>query len=1084
MEICLLGTVELRAAGRSEPLGSDKARCVLASLAYETGRPVSLPTLADRLWEGRPPLQAAKSLHSYVSRIRTALRHAAGRGGTAGTGTAIGDSGRPADGRQADGGPAASVVRKAHTYTLEADRETVDLHRYQIRAAEARALADSGDDTRALSLFAEAERLWSGEPLAGLPGTWAERVRRDLAEKRKATTLVRVAVELRLGRYAEVVGDAAGLAEQYPDDETVTGRLIVALYGCGRRAEALDVYQRVVRRLRAEHGSPPGDELRRIQRAVLDRVPAAGLVPSGPAAARRRPPPPYNIPRHPPLVGRRPELGALLAVLDSARGTSVPVVTVEAIDGMAGVGKSTLAFHAALALRERFPDGQLCLDLQAHSSAEEPLSPFEALASLLRLLRVPAAEIPRDPDERTALWRTVLAHRRAVIVLDDAAGPEQVRPLLPGVSHSLVVITSRRRLAGLPGVRKLSLSVLPPDQAIALFRSIVSGERTTAGDTAEIDRVVRLCGCLPLAVEIVANRYESHPSWSVRDLRERLGRTRGRLGEIRDGSREIVRVFEFSYRALTGPQRSAFRLLGLHTGPEFGPGAAAALTGLPLGEAERVLEVLLDCHLLQEPAPHRYRFHDLLGEYARSLAVAEDGEAERDAAVCRLIDFYMRRADEADRGLCPHRSRIEVGAGRDGDGGTGADAPGGLSAARARDWFLTERANLFALVQHSWAHGRPEAAALLTHLLSGFLDEECQWSEAVGLLGRAAAHWSTSGDRYAECRSLVDLATIDIRLGRYPEAARSARRAAAVARGEHDRDGEAEALHLLGLIGWNTGELQQALLLQLEVVDIRLAAGDRRKLTRSLNNCGITLLFLTEHGTAMGCFRGALDGFLAVGDQRAAAQVTNNMGDLYLEAGDRESARRSYEEALRIAVAFGSRSDQAVMRANLAQAIQKFGEPERALVLHRETAAVFRDLGDKRNESVELNGAGTALRMTDRLDEAVTSHEHALELARSIGAAHEEAAALRGLGIAEHLLGRTDAAARHLEAALGTARRIHAQKEEAKALEGLGEVRFATGQLDESRTLLACAAGKFADWDPGEADRVRHIIGQRFAESE
>ncbi|MEU5607867.1 BTAD domain-containing putative transcriptional regulator [Streptomyces sparsogenes] len=1016
-EISILGPVELRTEGRPDPLGSAKIALMLAALALDVGKPVALDTLIEQLWDGDPPAKPRASLHSCAAKIRRRLPQA-----------------------DAPGSP-SPLVQRAHTYTLAVDPEAVDWHRFNRLAAQARSLSDSGDDAQALALLRQAEALWRGEPLAGLGGLWAENVRANLLEGRLAATLTRIAIEFRRGRFAELVGELSALVARYPTDETLIRHLMVAGYGSGRQADALRTYDLARRRLKEELGADPGEALSRAHRLILNRAPVSELftdhaptttapaTPAAPATAA-----PNNLPAHAELVGRHEEMRALQAVLQAPEDGGA-VIALQTITGMGGVGKSLLALHAARRLAKHFPAGQLYIDLQAHSAGRHPLTPEAALTTLLRHLGVPATAVPHDLDELTALWRTMLASRRAVIVLDDAAGPEQVRPLLPGSSSSLIIITSRRRLAGLPGVRPLFLDVLPTDDATALFRRLVGPERSE--DANDVANIARLCGHLPLAIELAAGRMISRPSWTTSHLIQRLSRAHGRLNEIRDVYTDIARVFEMSYNTLTAEQQTVFRLLGLHLAPEFGPHSAAALTGLPLEETERIIETLLDAHLLSEPAPDRYRFHDLLGEYALTLAVAEDTEEDRERAVQRLIDFHLNAAAQADRMIYPRRARLDLHL---------APAPCPLltwpDAQDAKRWLTAERTALVAAERHARTHHRPAQAAQFAHVLAGFLDAEGYWAEAQRMHTHAATHWRTTNNPRAEARALIDLSATLAHSARYPQAVDCARRALTLAQNVHDPTAEAEAVHLLGVLHWHLGRLDEALTLQREALEIRSRSGDQWQVARSQNNLGITLLHLGSHLSAKDSFEAALKGFREVGDHREESHVLNNMSDLFLSIGDRESARQALENSLRISMATGSRSDQAVAQYNLANILDLPECLDAALDLYRQALFSFRQLGDRRNESIALNSIGSAFHAAGREHEAAVHHRSALALAKSIGAALEETQALRCLGLAELRLGDLQSASDHLEAALDLARRLRFPEEQRRALDALADIRL------------------------------------------
>ncbi|MFB9439738.1 AfsR/SARP family transcriptional regulator [Streptomyces showdoensis] len=981
--------MEFRSDGTRGAPGTPKERLALAALALDAGHPVTLDALVHRVWDDRPPSKPRASLHVYAARIRRRL-HAAG--------------------------DPARLVQGAHAYTLEIDPDLVDWHRFRRLTDEARALADGGDTAGALDRLTAADGLWRGEPLAGLSGLWAEATRSHVNEKRLAATLTRTAIELRLGRHAELVPDLTALLDEHPTDETIAAQLMTAAYGCGRQADALRTYDSVRRRLSEELGTDPGEALSRVHRLVLDRAPVTELLPH-PAPS---PAAPHTLPGHGDLVGRERELALLtdgLAGLPPDPGTAEPggpgsgssggsagagggggggggVIALQTIAGMPGVGKSLLAVHAARLLSGRYPDGQVLLDLRTHAPGRQGLSAQAALFTLLRVFGVAADSIPADPDERTALWRTLLSSRRAVIVLDDAADAEQVRPLLPGSSPSLVIVTSRRRLTGLPGVRSLFLDILPAADAAALFRRLVGDDRVR--DPEDVARIVRLCGHLPLAVELAAGRLASRPSWTTSHLVEKLMRTPGRLAEIRDGFREIARVFEMSYQDLTEERRKAFRLLSLHFGSTFGPHAAAAITGLSPGEAERALDSLLDDHLLSEPAPERFQFHDLVGEFARMLAAMEDSPGERDRAQGRLIHFYVHASRRAARLIHPRRFRYEPAAHPPPEAPEFA-LPEWRDAQAARDWLALERPGLVAAEYCARTHGRPLEAALLAGALAGFLEEDGHWSEAQRMHGPAARHWSAVGDARGEAAALIDLAGAQSRAGRYERALSSAHRALDLARTVGDPETEAEVRHLLGVVHWNLGRHATALTLQSATLELRRRTGDVWQIARCRNNMGITHLFLGNYEASEESLHSALKGFRSCGDEREAARVLNNLSDLYIHLGERNTARRAALESLSLLKRIGSDTERASAQVNLASTMIAENESEEMLALYREALSVFRRVGDLRNSAATLHSIGDALRAVGRRADAALHYKGAWTAARDIGAAHEETEARRAL---------------------------------------------------------------------------------------
>ncbi|MGI3229951.1 BTAD domain-containing putative transcriptional regulator [Streptomyces sp. GTA36] len=740
MDCRILGPVEIGSDRRVLALGSTKEALLLAALAYDVGRPVSLDALVHRVWDGDPPGSPLNSLYANATRLRRHMREVL-----------------------AGNGSAPAINRRSRTYTLEADPETVDWHRFQCLVAQARSLSEDADGTdcaRALSLLRQAEALWRGEPLAGLGGLWAEGVRATLQAKRVEATVVRMALELRMGHFADVIGELAELVALRPTDEVLVGQLMIASHGRGLHADALRHYADLRHRLREELGSEPGPELAGIHELILSHAPVGALVPSGRRPALRTPAP-QVLPQHAQLVGRANEMRTLMDRLERS-SSPASAVAIVSISGMAGVGKSLMAWSAAERLAERFPDGQINLDLRTHATARAPVTPQSALTQLLRTLGSVHKSIPATLEELTALWCATLRQRRVVVVLDDAASPEQIRPLLPPSSPSLFLITSRRRLSGLPGAFPITLDVLPQRDAAALFRRMIEDER--ADGPEEVEKIVSLCGHLPLAVEIAASRLNSRPSWSLQYLIERLSREHARIEELHDTDREIAGVFHVSYAALGAEERDVFRMLALHLAPEFGPHGASALTGIPLHRVERVVDSLVDAHLLQAPAPERYRYHDLLGEFAMGLGAAEDSAESRSGALRRLIDFYIVAVDAAESLIRPERSRLDL---LDATTGTYPPPPW-QDAADAEKWLMAEHVGLINAARYARTHGMPRQAAALGHVMAAFLDAGGFWAEAERIHRHAVHYWHEVGEQAAEVRACIDLGTVYSGSGQYP----------------------------------------------------------------------------------------------------------------------------------------------------------------------------------------------------------------------------------------------------------------------------------------------------------------------------
>ncbi|MGP2435953.1 AfsR/SARP family transcriptional regulator [Streptomyces sp. JW3] len=1021
-EIGLSGSVDVRVAGRRSDLGSTKTRLTLAALAWDAGRTVSVDTLVHRIWDEHPPAKAREALHAHVSRIRRVLRSA--------------------------GDEAPPIVSRTNSYVMHVDPARVDLHRYTCRVRQSRALRDGGDEEAALRMLDSADRLWRGEPLAGITGSWAGHLRSTVGETSLTAALTRAEILIGRERYAEAVAVLLAPARDHPEDEALAERLAVALHGSSRTAEATRLLQRTRQRVVRDIGLDAGRRLHRVHQGILAGKPAAELLGDAPAerpSARPAHRVPDNLPRDVPWIGRRDELRRLDAAVREGGAGHGAVVTVEAIDGMGGIGKTALAVHLGHRLRDHFPDGRLFLRL-GHVPGRAARTPARALTELLRLLGVSAGELPQDTDELVALWRSTVRDRRMLVILDDAVAPEQVRPLLPGDSPTAVVVTSRRRLSGLPGVRPLSLDVLPAEDAIALFDQRLGtrgGDRGTA--TAEI---VRRCGRLPLAIEIAASRLLARPSWTTSDLLRQLGDSGGRIAELRDGERSMTHVFALSYRELTAEQQLVFRRAGLHFGADFGPGAVAALTGLSVAAAERVLEELLAHHLISEPAPHRFTMHDLLREFAGALdetvAATPDERPLRPLPlppprpIRDLVDYYVRSADRADRLAYPYRSRLELTT------ATPPVPPGAAEMADAHEaeqWLNTEAANLLDTLNWTANHGTEQQLALTVHVLAEFLDTEGHLAAAEPPLRRAVAHWAAEGDGGARARALIDLSAVLTRAARYEDGVAAAREALTTARALRDPELESEALHRMALPLWQTGQYATARTLQQRSVHLLSQCKNAFRVARACNLLGIIHLHLAENDEALSCFRSTLAGFTALGYERGRYSVLNNMAELTKKMGDPKAAELAYREAIAIAEKKGGRGDRPTLYMNLASVLLVLGDPEQALALYERTLPEVRAALDRRGEAIALNGIGRAHRAAGRSEQALPQHLAALAVAREIHAVGEEIDVLHDLAQAEHDTGRVPEALAHLRESLRLSRAAGAPAEEARAERALRQLR-------------------------------------------
>jgi tetratricopeptide (TPR) repeat protein len=528
------------------------------------------------------------------------------------------------------------------------------------------------------------------------------------------------------------------------------------------------------------------------------------------------------------FTGRQAELTQLLGATDGAI-VSGGVVRIHAIGGMAGVGKTTFAVHAAHLVAGNFPDGQFFMPLHAHTAGQRPVDPVDALASLLLSAGVAAAQIPPGLDARAARWRDLTAGRKILLLLEDAAGYEQIRSLLPGTAGSVVLVTSRRRLTALEDALVISLDTLSPGEAAEPLARLAGRPDLTSADAA-VAELTRLCGHLPLAIGMLASQLRHRPVWTVAALAAELAASRDRLAVMHTENLSVAAAFGLSYAELTpGPQR-LFRQLGLVPGPDFDAYAAAAVDGTSLDTTRGHLGELYDQHLLTEASLGRYQLHDLLREYARALAAA-DAIAESDAAVSRLLDYYLHTVLAAGRHIATRDAVREHSP----PGQPPADAPDLSTFGQAAAWLEAEHANLHAAAEYAAESGRALHAMQIPAAMGGFLRRAGRWDQAVALQSTALTAARDVGDRYGEAKALNELGLLAWLTGNCPAAAARLALAGALYEEAGDRLGQAYALNHLGVVQVLTGDYPAALTSHQRALAIAKDVGDRPAVSGSIS---------------------------------------------------------------------------------------------------------------------------------------------------------------------------------------------------------------------------------------------------------
>ncbi|MEU8800567.1 BTAD domain-containing putative transcriptional regulator [Spirillospora sp. NPDC048819] len=880
-----LGPLSLRAGDEWESLGPTKWRVLLAVLLCHANQPVSAERLLDEIWGTCPPQSARKVLQGYVSRLRRMLRD--------------------------DSGQILVTQRlgyQAQGYRLVVGEDDYDVHRFDQLAEEGLRQLDQAPDGAVATLSAALE-LWRGAPFEDVPSAPTLDVEKARLQERRVRILeAKAKAELTLGRHEMVLPQLESLVAEHPLRESLRALFMTALYRAGRQAEALAAYRELRGALVEELGVEPVPSVQRLYERILKGD--TELSPPRPRAHHRHPVEDSSgrergVRQLPPasttFTGRRGEIATIRTLLTGQDEHAMPIV---AIDGPGGVGKSAVAIHAGHALADRFPDGQIYVDLHGTSAGTAPLDPNEALGRFLRALGMKESGFPVGTEERSALFRSLTANRRLLVVLDNAAGTEQVRPLFPAGAGCAVLVTCRTALTTLDGAAHLHMAVLPTDQAVELLERLVGGQRARAdAEAADAAReIVRLCGRLPLALRIAGARLAARPRWSLRDLVDRLGDARSRLDELRIGDLAVRTGFELGYSGFrTGrapgdlEAARAFRLLGVVPGPDVSLWTAAALLAMPMESAEDALERLVDANLLESPAPARYAMHDLLRLFARERAEQEESEADRSAALERVLSGYLSTARRAVAILDPKRPWPDLPVNTD---------PLPLrNAAEAKSWLRTEHPNLIATVSHALTGSGTAArhGILLAQTLQWLLFPRGHAQELLAIDELAVQAARRLGDPHSEALALDHLAGAYWLHQRYDDMRAALETAIAVWRRLGDRQGEQRSLCNLADALTELGHYDDAIAVQkrqLAIADERGDRGDREAMLIGLGNLGRSQRGLGRLQDALASFERSLEYASEIGDLHYRGFALYEIGVTYLALGRYGEARAHMDEAL------------------------------------------------------------------------------------------------------------------------------------------------------------------------------------------
>lgn len=960
MEFEILGPLGVRHEGEAHLLPGRMLPVLLGTLLVRANQAVSADVLVDALWGSRRTERPEQALQVHVHRLRRAL----------------GESDRLAHG---PGG-----------YRLTVRLGELDADRFETLVDEAAEVL-AQDPERSVELARKALELWRGRPFEDLdvPELVAEADR--LADRRLAATEVLYEAELTRGRDSSVIADLTELVRQHPLRERLHGLLMAALYRAGRQADALQVFRGVRQTLVDELGLEPGPELQAIEQKILAGEPVEVGAPttrSGPRPAQL----PANVSG---FVGRESALGELdgLANLDGEE--TAPIV---AITGTAGVGKTALAVRWAHQVKDQFSDGQLYVDLRGYGP-DQPVEPGDALAGFLRALGAGGPGAPQDLAERSAQFRSLVDGRRMLVVLDNARTADQVRPLLPGSSSCVALVTSRGMLSSLAareGARRIDLELMTDDEARGLLRQFLS-ERGDA-DPAGLDPLIALCARLPLALRIAAERIRERHDQSMATLVEELTSEQSRLDALDTGedvSTSVRAVFSWSYGQLPADAARLFRRFGLHPGRDVDAYALSALFGSDdLRGTRRLLDVLVRAHLVDEIAAGRYQLHDLLWTYAGELARVADNAEECAEARHRLIDYYLHAASRA----------MDLFAPEQGDAMLEPSSPPPVPALSDHDsalaWLDTERANLIAAAEWAAEHGNRQDTIRFAAILWCYLDTSWHLDDARRLHERALALARDLGDPTAEGVALLASGLLHHRTWRNTDAAR---------------------------------ELERALALHEQL-------GDQRMQVITLYYLGAACYILDRIEEATHHMERSLE--LARDLDSAALQVSPSagLGGLYLWQGRFDQASQVLTQARRLADDHDIRWVQPRILVNLAQVCLETGQHEESLDYLLRALRLARKAQMRGHELNVMHHLGVVYQRLGDVVEAMKHHREALAAARTLGEGSLEVAALIGLAETHAATGSIDEAATHYDEALALASAGELGEYEARAHAGLGDV--------------------------------------------
>jgi DNA-binding SARP family transcriptional activator len=935
MDFCLLGPLVVRRGETVVPVPRGNQRALLATLLLDANQVVSVDEIAEILWEDAPPPSAVLTIRNYVRRLRHAL----------------GDDGR------------SRISTQPAGYLIRVGADELDVSRFQAALESARAAARGGSWDQAAARARTALSLWRGEPLADVESdALALREVPRLAEMQLQTLETRIEADLHLGRHTEVTAELKHLADAHPLREHLQAQLMLALYRSGRQGEALAAYRQARQMLVGELGTEPGAELREMHQRILAADPAlavpepARITATPGTRARAEGRSAAAVPRQLPgsaaqFVGRWGELAALDQALDRAGQQAPGTVIISAIGGMAGVGKSALAVHWAHQVAPRFPDGQLYVNLRGFDSSGAPAAHAEVIRGFLDALGVPADRIPPAIADQAGLYRSLLADKRVLIVLDNARDEQQVRPLLPAGRDCLVIVTSRNQMVGLAaieGVRLLALDVLTDAEGRQMLAARLGGERA-ASEPDAVSEIAALCARLPLALAVTAARAAARPNLRLSALAAELRGARDRLDALDTGdpAASVRTAFSWSSQQLGVPAARMFRLLGLHPGPDISVSAAASLAAISPGQARRALDELTRANLLTEHTPGRFTLHDLLRAYATEQAHTTDDEQARRDTTGRILDHYLHTAHTASLLLNPSREPIPIAS-----PGPGVTPEHLADNRQALEWFDAEHPVLIAAVALAAGTGFDIHAWQLPWAMADFLDRRCRWHDWAATQRTAVASATRLGVTAAQAVTHRLLASAHARLGDYDQASAQLAACLELYRELDDRIGEARAHQALNWVAEQQHRHDDALGHAEQALALCQAAGYPAGQAAALNAVGWCHALLGDYHQARAFCQDAIALNRELGIRHGEAAAWDSLGYAEHHLGRYRDATDCYQHALGLCREVSDRFNEASILIHLGDTRHAAGDPREARDARQLALAILDDLDHPDAEKV------------------------------------------------------------------------------------------------------------------------------------